>query len=134
MGGSRERPLSGGATRLPLWTDRPGAGLAKGKEENLWEQTSPSASPTSCQISWANSLTSLSLSFLICQTGIMPIFPSPLAKCHVRGKCSVGSQHIVVFTCPHLVKPSHLPKRANHTGRHTSWTPIHTLPSRCPFN
>lgn len=113
----KHHPL--GAPRLPLWTDGPAASLAKWEEENLSEQGSPSGDPTSCQISWGNSLT--------------PRSPFPhwsdrnhaddsLAECPVRGKCSVSvdSHHVVIF-----ILLLHLSSQtANHTGQGGhSWDP-----------
>lgn len=83
--------MSGSSTPRPLWTDSLGVGGAKRKEANLWRQMSPSVNPSSCQIFWGNSLTSPSLSFLICQTGIMRIHPSPVVECLVRGQGSVSA-------------------------------------------
>ena len=83
--------MSGSSVPRPLWTDSLGVGWAKWKEANLWRQMSPSVNPSVCQIFWGNSLTSLSLSFLICQTGIMRIHPSPVAECLVQGQGSVNA-------------------------------------------
>lgn len=121
----------------PLWTDSLGVGWAKWKEANLWRQMSPSANPSSCQIFWGNSLTSPSLSFLICQTGIMRIHPSPVVECPVQGQGSVSA------TChPTPLSSSsspggascHLQKTLDHPGQVTLWTPIHTpASSHRPF-
>lgn len=137
MGAEKHHPL--GAPRLPLWTDGPAASLAKWEEENLSEQGSPSGDPTSCQISWGNSLT--------------PRSPFPhwsdrnhaddsLAECPVRGQCSVSvdSHHVVIFILLlHLSSQGEAgvtSQRQQITQARgvTLGTPIHTLSSHCPFN
>lgn len=85
--GADRHPCLVMAVSLPLWTDNLGPCLAEYKNEKLWRQGSPSANPA--KFPGGHILTSPSLSFLTCQTGIVRTFPSPSAEWPVPGKCSV---------------------------------------------
>lgn len=103
------------------------------------EADGPESDPSSCQTFWGNSLTSSSLSFLICQTEIMRKRPSPVVECLMQGQRSVNvSCHPTITFILYvliLVGPAVTSQRLQITQARSLFGPRATPPPpHCPFN